>query len=522
MHIQMVGIDYTMADVDIRSLFSFTKKESRQALTRWAKLSGIRGVVLISTCNRTELWASTGQTYDPAEKEEHTVCSGRVQERPVSGESAFPAPETILLFDLLCESKNLDPAGYRKFAVEREDREAVHHLFSLTSGLKSQILAEDQIITQVNDALSLSRENQTTDSVLEVLFRRAVTAAKRVKTEISFSRADQTAMDAAIRMLCGQGFVLNGARCLVVGNGVMGKLAAQSLCAAGADVTVTVRQYKSGEVQIPAGCARINYGDRAEFLPQCDLVVSATASPNVPFTEALVKQALERKSADGSSQTEKDHDICRYTGETISEGEMIPEGETIPTAETKPEGETIPAAETMPGAKTMPAAETIPEEGTGEWIPTGEDRRKDRIFIDLAVPRDIEPSVSDLNGVTLYTIDDFRTGQIPEQMKVSYDAAEVILEEEMQEFYAWLTGRDIAPRVRSLSKKAADDFHFRVQKELGTLPLSGAERKKLSDAMDSAAGKVIAKVLFELKNSMNIDDFQRCLDHLEMNFPEDT
>ena len=68
----------------------------------------------------------------------------------------------------------------------KEGKDAVEHLFYLTSGLKSQILAEDQIITQVKDALTLSRDAYCTDGVLEVLFRMAVTAAKKVKTEVAF------------------------------------------------------------------------------------------------------------------------------------------------------------------------------------------------------------------------------------------------------------------------------------------------------------------------------------------------
>ena len=169
-------------------------------------------------------------------------------------------------------------------------------MFYLTSGLKSQILAEDQIITQVKDALALSREAYCTDNVLEVLFRTAVTAAKKVKTEVSFSRGNVSVIHQAIEKLKAQGFPLQGKNCMVIGNGEMGRVAALALKEAGADVTVTVRQYRSGVVNIPQGCQRINYGDRMEFLPQCDLVVSATASPNLTIT----KEGLEEAGISGS------------------------------------------------------------------------------------------------------------------------------------------------------------------------------------------------------------------------------
>lgn len=256
----MIGIDYNKANVDIRAMFSFTKKNATAAMERLNKIPGIQGCVILSTCNRMELWASTKADWGGT------------------------------LLEELCKIKEVDPTQYGEYFVERNEEEAVHHLFHLTSGLKSMILAEDQIITQVKDALTLAREAFVTDNVLEVLFRKAVTAGKKVKTNVIFSRANQTAMDQAIEMLKERKFPLPDARCMVIGNGEMGKLAAQSLKRTGADVTVTVRQYRSGVVTIPMGCSRINYGERLNFLPGCDLVVSATASPNYTLTKEQVEK----------------------------------------------------------------------------------------------------------------------------------------------------------------------------------------------------------------------------------------
>ena len=187
--------------------------------------------------------------------------------------------------------KKKEPERYRQYFVDWTEEEAVEHLFYLTSGLKSQILAEDQIITQVKDALALSRDVYCTDNVLEVLFRKAVTGAKRVKTEVTFSRGNSSVIHQAIEKLRQQGYELTGKTCMVIGNGEMGKVTALALREAGAEVTVTVRQYRSGMVTIPPGCNRINYGERMTFLPNCDLVVSATASPNYTLTKELLEQA---------------------------------------------------------------------------------------------------------------------------------------------------------------------------------------------------------------------------------------
>ena len=171
------------------------------------------------------------------------------------------------LYTSLCRIKEVSVGQYRECFTERKDAEAVEHLFYLTSGLKSQILGEDQILTQVKDALSLAREHFTTDSVLEVLFRMAITAGKKIKTEVTFSRGNLSVIHQAIACLREKGYEVKGKTCMVIGNGEMGKITAQTLRENGADVTVTVRQYRSGVVNIPVGCRRINYGERMEYLP---------------------------------------------------------------------------------------------------------------------------------------------------------------------------------------------------------------------------------------------------------------
>ncbi len=264
MGIEMTGIDHSMAGIDDRMIFSFTKKSMRELLEYMKTVPGVAGCVMISTCNRMELWVSTEPDWEGN------------------------------LYDILCKVRQVPPEIYRKYFVFRQEREAVEHLFRLAAGLESRILGEDQILTQVGEALAFSRENYAADHVLETLFRQAVTAGKKVKTEVALPAADQSVVHTAIRQLKMKGFVFEGKNCLVIGNGVMGKLAATLLRAQGADVTVTVRQYRSGVVEIPGGCRRIDYGRRMEVLPECDCVVSATVSPNYTLTRELVRDVLKK------------------------------------------------------------------------------------------------------------------------------------------------------------------------------------------------------------------------------------
>lgn len=255
MAIQMIGIDHSAAAIDIRTIFSFTKKRTVEALEIIKQKKGICGSVLLSTCNRMELWVSTEDGCE------------------------------IALYELLCEIRQIHTVAYQKYFTQRKEEEAVRHLFRLAGGLESRILGEDQILTQVKEALVTAREHYAADNVLEVLFRMAVTAGKKVRTNVTFSTGNHSVIHQALRTLRQEDLEVKGKKCMVIGNGEMGKLAATVLQQEGADVTVTVRQYRSGVVQIPPGCRRIDYGKRMSLISSCDFVVSATASPNYTLTK---------------------------------------------------------------------------------------------------------------------------------------------------------------------------------------------------------------------------------------------
>ena len=267
----------------------------------------------------------------------------------------------------------------------------------------------------------------------------AVTAGKRIKTEVPFSHGNPSVIHQAIYTLEKQGYDLQGKICMVIGNGEMGKVAAQTLKEAGADVTVTVRQYRSGVVNIPFGCRRINYGERMEYLPKCDLVVSATASPN--FT-------LKRELFENISLT------------------------------------------------------------------------RPLILIDLAVPRDIEPQLGEMEGISLYDMDSFHMDETPAELQENLEAAGGIVRSQMEEFFQWLDGRDVIPRIQEIKTDAVNDFNLRIAKILKNTPMEENDRKKLLETVDNAAGKVINKLIFGLRDSLNQEAFLECVAGLEKIYEE--
>ncbi len=253
--IKMAGIDHSRVSLEDRELFAFSSHACISAM-RCLKEMYFISCVLLSTCNRTELWVS----YEQAEDSKELVCSP---------------------FEMLCSLKQISMERFQDLVMEREGEEAVMHLFRLSCGMQSKVFGEDQILTQVKNALSLARESETVDSVLERLFQTAITAGKKVKTEIHFTK-DTSVVEIMIKKLYQliEGQSLKGTSCLVIGNGEMGRLAATRLLEEGAFVTMTLRQYKHNSMIVPYGCNMIAYQKRLIGLGEYDVIVSATSSPH--------------------------------------------------------------------------------------------------------------------------------------------------------------------------------------------------------------------------------------------------
>ena len=334
MHIIMAGLDHSLASVALREKFSFTKTAVADAVAEFARKPGVQGAVLLSTCNRTELYLSL--------EDDQNVAPDR----------------------LLCTAAGHPYEGYA--FVIREDEEAVRHLMEVASGLRSRILGEDQILSQVKTAAEISRQAQACDSALATLFRTAVTCGKQVKTNGHLTGVATSAAHMAVKAAQARLGSLSGKKGLVIGNGEMGRLAAGLLRDAGCTVSVTLRSYHHGETVVPAGCSVISYDDRYQAMSGMDLVISATTSPH--------------------------HTIYRQ--------DFL----NIPSA---------------PG-----------------------------LLIDLAIPRDIEPSTGDLPGVTLLNVDDL--GENLGADAETIQQAQETIAEYMDRFHQWQVYRESLPALEEV------------------------------------------------------------------------
>ena len=262
MNFALIGLDYKTADLALREQVSFSDTAISHVLEQIKnEFSQVNGAVLVSTCNRTELYLSL--------------------EKPLSKKSAM---------DIFSYGVSLPKEWLEGHIYIYEQEETIRHLFELACGLKSMILGEDQIITQLKHAAALAAQSGAADGPLNTLFRHGITCGKRAKSTVLLKNVAPSMASKGIEVIEAYLRHNSGATALVIGNGEVGRNACEILVSRGCKVYMTLRSYKKKETIVPAGCIPVPYEERAQYLEQADVVVSATKSPHHTITYEMLSQ----------------------------------------------------------------------------------------------------------------------------------------------------------------------------------------------------------------------------------------
>jgi glutamyl-tRNA reductase len=406
-----VGINHLTSPVEEREKLAFSPQELPDALSFLKER--LQGVILLSTCNRTELY---------------TVASSGDQ----SGRD---------LISLLNSAKGASVIDDHFYVLQGAD--AVRHLFRVASSIDSMIIGESQILGQVRDAFSAADEANTIDGILLKLFHSAIGVGRRARSETHIGRHAVSVSSAAVTLARNALGDLTGKTVLVVSAGGMGELAAKSLADhAGSRIIVANRTLKRAQ-------------ELAEDLGED---VNATTLSDLPNALALSDIVISGTSADGF---------------IIGPDDVRP----------------------------------VMEGRNGRGL----------LFIDIAVPRDIDPAVSELRGVHLHDIDDIEAvtndgwnGRLAEVDKV-----ESIVDTEVGSFFDWWRTLDVVPVVAALRERAESIRRAELERTLKRIPNLDDESRERLEAMTSAiVKKMLDRPISRLKDGTDTGLYMEALQDL--------
>jgi len=391
----VVGISWRTAPVAVREKLAFREEEVATTLIAVTSQLPIAEAVLISTCNRVELYGVAKPGYDA----------------------------THLARKFLAEQRGLPPAEVADVLYDHVGGEAVRHVFRVASALDSLVLGEAQILGQLKDAYGLADKAGTSGQVLRRCLERAFGVAKRVRTETLIARGAANVSTVAVDLAARVFGNLKGRSVLVVGAGKMSTLAARHLRAQGADhIVVTNRSPAKAERLAEEIDAIAKPWEELEaLLVEADVVISSTGAREPILTRELFKRVMKRR------------------------------------------------------------------------------RWKDIVIIDIAVPRDAEPSVNDLDGVFVYNIDDLErvvAANLAERAKAA-EHAHKIVEHEAGQFEHWMRSQGVVPTIRALREKFAQIADAETQKTLDALARREHTPAQQREAIAQLVRLVVNKLLHQ-------------------------
>jgi glutamyl-tRNA reductase len=264
MSILVIGINHRSGPVSVLERVALAADEIPKAVGRLANRDNVREVVLISTCNRTEVYAVTERFH-----------------------GAYAD-----IRDFLCEVGDLSPDELHPHLYSHHDDAAVRHLFEVAAGLDSAVVGESEILGQVRQAWEIAQVEGGTRATMNLLFRHALVVGKRVRTETGIGRGTTSVSQAAVEMASDHLGGLDGRQVAVVGAGAMGEGIALALQRAGGQVFVVNRTRERGDAlaQRVSGTA-LGLDRLYEVLVASDVVITSTGAGRPLVTAELARLA---------------------------------------------------------------------------------------------------------------------------------------------------------------------------------------------------------------------------------------
>lgn len=394
MQLVVLGLNHRSAPVNVRELFSFDKTEMVEALNHVYEHEQVAECVLLSTCNRTELYAVLEDVTEPKQ----------------------------FMLDLLKHLKGAeDLAVDANWFFTYEGAELMHHLFNVAASLDSLVLGEGQILSQLKGAYITAYSRGLTGPVFNIIFQRAISVGKKVRTVTGIANTPVSVSYAAVNLAedC-LAKPLSEAKVLILGAGEMSELTATHLQAKGVkSIFVSNRTYhKAVALAKRFGGEAVNFTEYIDRAKEADIVITSTGAPHYIIDTA----AAERIAA---------------------------------------------------GRKANPI-----------------------VMIDIAVPRDIDPDVAQVEGVYLFNIDALESVVEANKAQRAKEAekAKPIIEQAVAEIDQKLQYLSVRPMMVLISDKAERIRKRELHRAMAKMPEADEKTRKI---MDNMSRMIIRKLLRE-------------------------
>ncbi|HUF61484.1 MAG TPA: glutamyl-tRNA reductase [Verrucomicrobiales bacterium] len=270
MRVYCLGISHRTAPVELRERLAVPDRQLSEVLDSVRDLAGVDEAVVLSTCNRVEIYAAAQQ-----------------------GESAADPSGALLNW---LSARSPDPPGGEVF-YRHASREAIEHLFSVASGLDSMVLGETEILGQLKSAYAHAHRAGATGRALNRLFQSAFRVAKRIRTQTEIARGATSVGGAGVDLAEKIFGDLRRCQVLILGAGKMSRRTAQSLQSRGASgIIVSNRSFeRAQQIARVMGGQAIRFDEWTSKLDRADIVISSTSAPHHIVTAEALRPHLRQR-----------------------------------------------------------------------------------------------------------------------------------------------------------------------------------------------------------------------------------
>ena len=254
----VVGLNYQKADAELRGQFSLSAA-SQQELLKDAAAFGIKSLSILSTCNRTELYAMV------------------------------TSPEVLV--DLVCRHTKGTKAAFLPVCYTATHKEAVSHLFKVGTGLDSQILGDFEIISQLRNSFRISKSFKMLDAYMERLINEVIRASKRIKNETEISSGATSVSFAAVQYILARVPYVSNKNILLFGTGKIGRNTCENLIKHTKNDHIVLINRTKEKAQKVAGKFNLvvkDYANIQQEIAKADVLIVATGAQNPTIANAIL------------------------------------------------------------------------------------------------------------------------------------------------------------------------------------------------------------------------------------------